>query len=196
MKTYINFFFLILIAILSGCHQKEEKQHDILVFKLLGVSDNYFENLSLMEQTSYYSRRIGLYCRVYNKTDEFVFIPFNYGFNDSIYSSSINVYLNGNKVKSYIHLNDRYSKTMEIPPKDSMSFNISFWISCSDYYGIKQKGVLKSIVDKIDIKYHSNKQDQKYSKYKIYPMLFKKKKNIVYSYRDSSTINDQIDWML
>lgn len=196
MKKYINFFFLILITILSGCHQKEDEQHGMLVLKLLGVSDNYFENLSLMKQTSYYSRRIGMYCRVYNKTNEFVFFPFNYGFNDSIYSSSINVYLGGHKVKSYIRLNNRYSKTMEIPPKDSISFNISFWIPYSDYYGIKQKEALKSIVDKINIKYHSIKQDKKYSKYKIYPVSFKKKKNIIYSYRDSSTIDDQIDWIL
>ncbi|MBP7984458.1 MAG: hypothetical protein KAZ28_02320 [Bacteroidaceae bacterium] len=196
MKTYINYFFLILIVVLSSCHQKENKRHDILDFKLIGVSDNYFENLSLMERTSYYSRRIGVYCRVYNKANESVFFPFNYGLKDSIYSSSINVYLNGHKVKSYIHLNNRYSKTMEIPPKDSMSFNISFWIPSPDYYGIKQKETLKSIVDKIDIKYHSVKLDKKYSKYKIYPISFKKKENIIYLYRDSSTINDRIDWIL
>jgi len=168
----------------------------MLDFKILGVSDNYFENLSLMRRTSYYSRRIGVYCRVYNKTNEFAFFPFNDGLIDSIHLSSINVYLNGHKVKSYIHLNDRYSKTMEIPPKDSMSFNISFWIPNPNYYGIKQKETLKSIVDKIDIKYHSIKQDKKYSKYKIYPISFKKRKNIIYLYRDSSTINDQIDWTL
>ena len=193
------FFMCFCIFISSCCNRRNGtdgriSKIPVVECELIRVNDAYFEDtVRYKEYMNYYARRLFLYLRFTNKSDQKAYIPINCR-SDTTCNSRIYVLLN-NRL-TYFRTLSSFAESNILLPNESILTIVSLHGSDLKDVGFSEFARPQKIVQQLRLVYDKSQSDTSLVHLPIADIDFKQAKDLLYTYRDTLHPEAELEFML